>query len=535
LVSSLLAETSGSSFGMTVFEASSQSKAVAEVERGIASHKKGDLAAAVDHYEAALVALGVSWDSADAEIQLGKGLATSTLLSDTLHFLGAVQVQRVEQEFVSHSGDDDDDDDVERHGQNQLPTWNRQLGPDALTQLQKSIALMHAAKAALPLHETDCCKRGRLLNSTGAACFLLGPVGWSEATLELRGAVTLMPGAWAPRSNLVRVLGRLIRDANGSEKQALQLERTYLLEEMSRIRPGHPGIWYRLGMALRHAGRLEEAITALEANLNRAAKAEAIPATQSDSHDSGNRQNCNAVFKVASTKHWLAVLRGDNPATAPAEYVASLFDNYAERFEEHLVGKLQYNTPARLADALGDFGSLVSGWQRCADLGCGTGLMGPSLRSLGFRGILEGVDLSEGMLVQARAKGGPGIGYDRLLCGDILDLLTADEVASQGLFDLVIAADVFVYIGDLSAVFRRASECLTHGGVFAFSTEAPRPGECTSQYRLTETGRFKHDPVHLARLGDSMGLTLHDFRAVVLRMDAGKPVNGHVHVMTRTS
>merc|ERR1719433_1906263 len=122
-----------------------------------------------------------------------------------------------------------------------------------------------------------------------------------------------MPGAWAPRSNLVRVLGRLIRDAKGSEEQRLQLERTSLLEEMSRIRPGHPGIWYRLGMALKYVGRPAEAITALETHLNRAADAEATPSTPSDSGASMNKQNCNATFKVASAKHWLAVIKGDNP------------------------------------------------------------------------------------------------------------------------------------------------------------------------------------------------------------------------------
>lgn len=41
--------------------------------------------------------------------------------------------------------------------------------------------------------------------------------------------------------------------------------------------------------------------------------------------------NLNQERCVALQRHWLAVLRGETTATAPAEYVAGLFDGYAER------------------------------------------------------------------------------------------------------------------------------------------------------------------------------------------------------------
>merc|ERR1712232_724873 len=124
-----------------------------------------------------------------------------------------------------------------------------------------------------------------------------------------------------------------------------------------------------------------------------------------------------AAWKTANARHWLAVMRGDNTATAPPEYVATLFDDYAEKFEEHLVLKLHYSTPGLIAEDICKLGLSITTWQRGADLGCGTGLMCPPLRKLGFRGRLKGVDLSEGMLLQALKKGGSGVGYNRLLCG----------------------------------------------------------------------------------------------------------------------
>ena len=65
------------------------------------------------------------------------------------------------------------------------------------------------------------------------------------------------------------------------------------------------------------------------------------------------------------------------------------------------------------------------------DLGCGTGLMGLELRSTVRR--LEGVDVSEAMLAEARRKDI----YDRLVKDDLIDFLRASEPAV-----LVTATDV---------------------------------------------------------------------------------------------
>lgn len=59
-----------------------------------------------------------------------------------------------------------------------------------------------------------------------------------------------------------------------------------------------------------------------------------------------------SICHCALWRHWLAVLRGETTASAPAEYVAGLFDGYADRFDEHLVETLEYRTPELLSQEL---------------------------------------------------------------------------------------------------------------------------------------------------------------------------------------
>lgn len=159
---------------------------------------------------------------------------------------------------------------------------------------------------------------------------------------------------------------------------------------------------------------------------------------------------------------------GGGSEQPPAEYVRSLFDGYAATFDEHLVNKLGYATPQvlmRMACDVGDERRTAAAsstprsntrqlcvWQRAADLGCGTGLAGVYMRPRTVQ--LHGVDLSPGMVAQARARCSAEDGskplYDELAVGDVVDWCTTR--AGHG-YDLVVAADVLVYIGDLAPLF----------------------------------------------------------------------------------
>ncbi|QNB00305.1 methyltransferase domain-containing protein [Massilia sp. Se16.2.3] len=80
-------------------------------------------------------------------------------------------------------------------------------------------------------------------------------------------------------------------------------------------------------------------------------------------------------------------------------------------------------------------------------MGCGTGLCGPVLRPRSR--TLTGVDLSERMLARAAETGL----YDSLACADLQAYLDS----CHGDVDLVMAADVLVYFGDLAALFAQCA------------------------------------------------------------------------------
>ncbi|KQT54364.1 hypothetical protein ASG43_01785 [Aureimonas sp. Leaf454] len=214
-----------------------------------------------------------------------------------------------------------------------------------------------------------------------------------------------------------------------------------------------------------------------------------------------------------------AMGRAPAPATAPPAFVKGLFDQYAGRFDTALVDGLAYEAPDRLSDAILAVAGSASTFDAALDLGCGTGLMGERLRPRCDR--LEGLDLSPEMLSRARGKGL----YDALEEADILALDPA-----RGRYDLVAAADVLNYVGDLRPVIATVAVLLSAGGLFAFTLEAfegPEP------YRLGEALRYAHHAPAMEALLVEAGLILRRRTDVVLRRDRGAPVAGHVVVAAK--
>jgi len=212
---------------------------------------------------------------------------------------------------------------------------------------------------------------------------------------------------------------------------------------------------------------------------------------------------------------------GGSAEAAPA-YVEALFDDYAPRFEDALVGRLGYRTPealetmiraAMVARGVGRFG-------RALDLGCGTGLMGGRLRPLVDR--LEGVDLSAKMLGEARRKGI----YDRLEKDDLKAMLEAEQKS----IDLIVAADVLNYVGALEAPLAAAGRALRQGGIIALSLETHPGGE---PVRLGTSLRFQHAVEPTLEICRAAGLAVASAEPVVIRMDRGVPVDGVIVLAER--
>jgi predicted TPR repeat methyltransferase len=203
--------------------------------------------------------------------------------------------------------------------------------------------------------------------------------------------------------------------------------------------------------------------------------------------------------------------RGDPPHDLPRAYVARLFDDYAPRFDRHLVEELAYRGPALIAAAI-DAAAPGRRFVRALDLGCGTGLAGAPLRGRVER--LEGVDLSPAMLAKARERGL----YDALDAADIVDHLRHFRAA----FDLIVAADALAYFGDLQPVFAATAAALAPGGLFAFTVET-FAGE---GFRLGETMRFVHAPAFVEASAAAASLSPIIVESASVRREKGVDVPG---------
>ncbi len=110
----------------------------------------------------------------------------------------------------------------------------------------------------------------------------------------------------------------------------------------------------------------------------------------------------------------------------------ALYDDWAATYERNLEDDCGYIAPAIAVAAFA--AHCTDGDARILDLGCGTGLVGQALAAAGFRRI-DGVDISPGMLAEARAKGI----YGRLTIAD----LTAPLDLGENTYDAAIGVGCF--------------------------------------------------------------------------------------------
>jgi predicted TPR repeat methyltransferase len=210
---------------------------------------------------------------------------------------------------------------------------------------------------------------------------------------------------------------------------------------------------------------------------------------------------------------------------APSEYLEAVFDGYATRFDTHLIG-LGYRVPGLMRAALLErFPRLAAGDPvgPILDLGCGTGLVAVVLSDLPS-GPLTGVDVSDGMLAQARAKGL----YHRLEQADLETFLARDT----GTWPVIVAADVFCYLGVLDEVLRLAHARLSPGGILAFTVEALDEAG-TPGWRLGRQGRFMHAIDYVRAAAEAAGFAVRTARREALRFEAEAEVPGLLFVLER--
>jgi predicted TPR repeat methyltransferase len=268
-----------------------------------------------------------------------------------------------------------------------------------------------------------------------------------------------------------------------------------LFEQTLERAPNWAAAWFSLGEAREKLGDLDAAARAFR---------ETLAADPADAQGARGR---------------LALIgRGEASGALSPAYVARLFDDYAWRFDKHLIKNLGYRAPALIVEALN---TAASGrrFASALDLGCGTGLMGEALQ--GRLDHLTGVDLSALMVAKARDRNV----YDELLIGEAV----APMRERPNAFDLITAADVFVYIGDLAPLFAAVVTSLASDGLFAFSVETFEG----DGFQLEPTMRFAHSRAYIEAIAREAGMRPLLIQSASTRRESGADAPGLICVFQR--
>ena len=213
-----------------------------------------------------------------------------------------------------------------------------------------------------------------------------------------------------------------------------------------------------------------------------------------------------------------ALSDGRSEDVAPAEYVRNIFDVFAPDFEQVLHG-LEYHAPDLIFRFLQEiYGAKRYFGLRILDAGCGTGLCGKFLKKYAsFRGLI-GVDLSSGMLKEAAAKKI----YNQLICQDIIEHLECQKSS----YDLIVAADVFTYIGDMEKLFSALAYSLKKNGRIVFTVSENSIND--SDWFLHASGRFLHSLKYVENLLEKNGFLEEKISREKLRNEGDSEVLGYV-------
>jgi predicted TPR repeat methyltransferase len=200
-----------------------------------------------------------------------------------------------------------------------------------------------------------------------------------------------------------------------------------------------------------------------------------------------------------------------------ARYVRHLFDQFSADYDARMIGQLGYGAPQILRNLADLIGLLYRDPLSVLDLGCGTGLSGAAFFDLAVR--LDGIDLSPAMVEKAKARGI----YNGVRVGDI------ETTDSDGSYDLVLAADTLVYLGDLEPVLRTAAKALAPGGTFLFTVERKED----DGYELGPKRRWRHSETYLRGVAAETGFDIAGFLECSPRTEAGVPVEGYAVALER--
>ena len=288
--------------------------------------------------------------------------------------------------------------------------------------------------------------------------------------------------------------------------------------------PDLPGVKMMIGNVLRLQSKFDEAETwligALAVNENDADALHglAMMAYLRDDHPVAQAYLERALVlrpDDAGYQYLLAVFKGEAPPQAPEAMTRGLFDDYASHFDKHLLGALRYRAPQLVAEAI--LRRYPTRVLNILDLGCGTGLLGAALGRID--GFFVGVDLSMPMLDEAKKLGI----YSRLQQVNLLDALEATDANE---YEVIAAADVFVYLGALDQAFVNAFKVLRSGGWMHFTCE--ETSDDGPDFVVRKSVRYAHSQRYVTRLLAATGFAEPLIEAIDLRTEKEIAVAGYL-------
>lgn len=393
-------------------------------------------------------------------------------------------------------------------------------------------------------------------NNLGNVYYLQGL--YSQAAEQFKKALRINPALWDAHFNL----------ANCYLRQDLFLEAKPHFEEVLKYRPDHLGAINNLGIINCILKQFDKAIPLLEtvmarepsnveslfhlgiahASTNQLEKAKQNyiqVLTLNDKHGQAHhnlatlylhlndKENALKHYEKAyqlnphnqTALHMKKALTGDTlKEGAPHEYTRALFDQYAYTYNQHMKEQLGYQVPQLLRALLNPFSAKKSTVWEVLDLGCGTGLCAPYFADIADK--LYGVDLSPNMVDQAAKLGA----YYKLAVSDICDYLAKTTQS----FELIVAADVFVYFGDLEAVFKQCYQVMNSNAYFLFSIESLENEITPNQdYKLNQTGRYQHKPTYIKSLAEKIGFREIAHQTATIRQQETGGVMGELYLLQK--
>ncbi len=346
-----------------------------------------------------------------------------------------------------------------------------------------------------------------------------------EAVDAYRHAMVIDPTFASVHAGLASTLSQ-----SGDDSAAIDVARRAL----ARF-PASARLWRTLAVVERRRKNLVAAIEAVQRAVGLAPEDAEMWHTLAGLYDDAGDQTAAADAyrralsldpSLVEAQFDLAALgQAPTPTMMPPEYTIRLFDDFAATFERTLVDELEYCAPEALRSLMNRRWA-AAGFELGAakldivDLGCGTGLVGRQFRDVAQS--LVGVDLAPAMLVEAQRTGL----YDRLERADVVNFLKSHPDS----FDLALAADLLIYIGDLEPLFAAASKSLRPGGWLAISIESIDEGE----YLLRPTRRYAHSLAYIASLAVQNGLTIEEVAPLTIRKGGLSGVAGHLIALRKS-